>query len=88
MIISKYMISYGSDSPYIQLLLNLINLGTLLYSMKFAAMLFGENTQPDSVREEDSTHDIPQWTTFVFGVLTLLTGLFGNTFLQFLYGYD
>lgn len=86
--ISKYMISYGSDSPYIQLLLNLINLGTLLYSMKFAAMLFGENTQPDSVREEDSTHDIPQWTTFVFGVLTLLTGLFGNTFLQFLYGYD
>ncbi|PRY83329.1 complex I subunit 5 family protein [Alkalibacterium olivapovliticus] len=86
--ISKYMISYGSDSPYIQLLLNLINLGTLLYSMKFAAMLFGKNTQPDDIKGQDTRHDVPQWTTLTFGVLTLISGLFGNRLLQFLYGYD
>lgn len=86
--ISKYMISYGSDSPYIQLLLNLINLGTLLYSMKFAAMLFGKNTQPDEIKGQDTVHDVPQWTTLTFGVLTLISGLFGNTLLQFLYEYD
>lgn len=86
--ISKYMISYGSDSPYIQLLLNLINLGTLLYSMKFAAMLFGKNTQNEEDIKSDAVHDVPQWTTFTFGILTLISGLFGNTLLEFLYGFD
>lgn len=86
--ISKYMISYGSDSPYIQLLLNLINLGTLVYSMKFAAMLFGKNTMTDELKKKNTVHDMPQWITFTFGALTLASGIFGNFLLEFLYGYD
>lgn len=86
--ISKYMITYGSDNFAVQLLLNLINLGTLLYSIKFASMLFGKSTQPDELKDERAMHDVPQWTTFSFGLLTLVSGLFGTTFLEFLYGYS
>ncbi|OJF94032.1 complex I subunit 5 family protein [Alkalibacterium sp. 20] len=86
--ISKYMISYGSDSPYIQLLLNVINFGTLLYSIKFASVLFGEKIKPEKLKESKDPFNLTQWVTLTFGVLTLLTGLFGNRLITFLYGYS
>lgn len=89
--ISKYMISYGSDLPWVQMLLNLINLGTILYSMKLLAMLFGKNHLSENPNKNPNINEdskLSQWTTFVFGLLTLSTGVFGNWLLEFLYGYE
>ncbi|MER2063748.1 MAG: proton-conducting transporter membrane subunit [Alkalibacterium sp.] len=86
--ISKYMISYGSDSPYIQILLNVINFGTILYSIKFASILFGESSLSEAKKQADFKPDRAQWVTFLFGLLTLLTGLLGNQVIEFLYGYS
>lgn len=86
--ISKYMISYGSDSPYVQILLNLINFGTILYSLKFSSILFGPSSLSDAKKEAGLEPEKGQWVTFVFGLLTLLTGLFGNRVIEILYVYS
>ncbi|SFC51734.1 multicomponent Na+:H+ antiporter subunit D [Alkalibacterium subtropicum] len=86
--ISKYMISYGSDSPYVQVLLNVINFGTILYSIKFASILSGPTTLSEAKQKAGLKKDWAQWVTFAFGILTLLTGLLGNQVIEILYGYS
>lgn len=86
--ISKYMISYGSESPYVQILLNLINFGTILYSLKFASILFGPSSLSEAKKKAGLKKDRAQWITFIFGLLTLLTGLLGNQVIEIFYGYS
>jgi multicomponent Na+:H+ antiporter subunit D len=59
--------------------------------MKLVAMLFGKNQLSDNPNKNPDINEdskLSQWTTFVFGILTLGSGIFGNWLLEFLFGYD
>lgn len=86
--ISKNMIGSGIDSTFLYLLLNIVTLGTVVYSIKLATMLFGENKLSSEVKEKKDVPNLQQWTMLVFGILTILTGIFGQPLMEFLYDYS
>ncbi|EXJ22507.1 Na(+) H(+) antiporter subunit D [Alkalibacterium sp. AK22] len=85
--ISKYMISYGSYRPMVQLGLNLINLGTIMYFLKFSTILFGKDNRPEDERppKEDLLSEL---LVFIMGGLILLTGVYGPVSMDILFGYQ
>lgn len=50
-------------------------------------MLFGENKLSRKVKEKKEVPNLQQWTMLVFGRLTVLTGIFGQPLMEFLYDY-
>lgn len=85
--ISKYMISYGSDAPFVQLILNSINLGTITYFLKFGTILFGKDkrVELEKPQKEDTLSEIQ---VFLLGLFILLTGVFGQVGMNILFGYE
>jgi multicomponent Na+:H+ antiporter subunit D len=85
--ISKYMISYGSDLPFVQFALNLINLGTVTYFLKFGTILLGKDTREESEKppKEDFLSEIQ---VFLLGLFILLTGVFGQVGMDILFGFE
>lgn len=85
--ISKYMISYGSDLPFVQFALNLINLGTITYFLKFATILTGKDTRAEEEKppKEDFLSEIQ---VFLLGLFILLTGVYGQAGMDILFGYE
>ncbi|MCC5895464.1 MAG: hypothetical protein JJU16_08390 [Alkalibacterium sp.] len=85
--ISKYMISYGSYRPIVQFGLNLINLGTITYFLKFSTILFGKDNRVEESKppKEDLLSEL---LVFIMGGLILITGIYGPTSMNVLFGYE
>ncbi|OJF94031.1 complex I subunit 5 family protein [Alkalibacterium sp. 20] len=85
--VSKYLIAYGSDAALVQFGLNVINLGTITYFLKFSTILFGKDERPDEVKpmREDRLSEI---LVFVMGTLILVSGVFGPVSIDILFGYE
>ncbi|GAA0354184.1 proton-conducting transporter membrane subunit [Alkalibacterium iburiense] len=85
--ISKYMISYGSYQPLVQYGLNIINLGTITYFLKFATILTGEDSrlEEDKPPKEDLLSEI---LVFIMGIFILVTGVFGQTTIDVLFNFQ
>lgn len=82
--ISKYMIAHGTYDYTVTLLLNIINLGTVMSFVKYSTMLFGRNPKEGRART-----DIYALTaSVVMGVASFLTGIFGESLSQFLFNFE
>ncbi len=79
--ISKYLIAHGSDNLSMDIILIIINLGTLLAFMDFVKVFKGKGTRskPSKLR---------QTIIFSLGFLCLLGGLLGAQAIEFLFGYS
>ncbi|GEK90689.1 complex I subunit 5 family protein [Alkalibacterium kapii] len=82
--ISKYMIASGTSHSGVTLMLNIINLGTILSYVKFSTMLFGKRRKP--------TFIIPDTFSLIavvtMGIVTLLTGVLGTGFSDYFLGFS
>lgn len=79
--ISKYFILSGTEIFAFELLINLINFGTILSFVKFGQILFGKKQEHISKNDKYSNA-----TLITLGSLCFLTGLLGSPFLYLLLG--
>lgn len=82
--ISKYMIAHGTYDYGVTLLLNLINLGTIMSFVKYSTILFGKSPK-------EGRSKINLFTTlsaFFMGVASLFTGVFGEALTEFFLNFD
>lgn len=82
--ISKYMIAHGTTNYGVTLLLNLINLGTIMSFVKYSTMLFGNPRKTEMVKAKKSS----QITVLLLGLASLLTGVFARPLTAFLLNYE
>lgn len=82
--ISKYMIMHGTHNYWITLLLNLVNLGTVMSFVKYSTMLFGT---PRIGHKIEVPKNI-QFTSLFLGLASLLTGVFAIPISRFLLDYE
>ncbi|WP_161878804.1 complex I subunit 5 family protein [Alkalibacterium sp. MB6] len=85
--ISKYMISYGSYRPTIQFALNLINLGTITYFLKFGTILLGKDSRTEEAKKVKPDL-ISEILVFVMGIFIFLTGIFGQFTIDVLFDFQ
>ena len=78
--ISKYLISHGSDNLLIDILLIIINLGTMTAFAKFTGIFRGKGTR-------SKTPKLRRLIIMVLGTMCLLGGLFGGQVIELLFGY-
>jgi multicomponent Na+:H+ antiporter subunit D len=78
--ISKYLISHGSDNLLIDILLIIINLGTMTAFAKFTGIFRGKGTR-------SKTPKLRRIIIMVLGTMCLLGGLFGGQVIELLFGY-
>lgn len=82
--ISKYMIAHGTYDYGVTILLNIINLGTIMSFVKYATMLFGKNP-----KEGQAKIDILALiASFLMGIASLFTGIFGEFLTEFLFNFE
>lgn len=82
--ISKYMIAHGTDNYAVTLMLNLVNLGTVMSFVKYATMLFGDSGKEGHAK----TDRLSIFSSMFLGLASLLTGVFGVQVSQFLFSYE
>lgn len=82
--ISKYMIIHGTEDYVITLLLNLINLGTIMSFVKYSTMLFGDKLKTSFDKPKRSV----RLTVLALGLASLLTGVFARPLTAFLLNYE
>lgn len=82
--ISKYMIAHGTYDYGVTLLLNIINLGTIMSFVKYSTMLFGKNPKKGQAKV-----DIFALTaSFLMGIASLITGIFGEILTEFFFNFE
>ena len=79
--ISKYLISHGSGNLIIDILLIVINLGTMTAFAKFIGVFRGKGTR-------SKTSKLRRVIILTLGAMCLLGGLFGSQVIEFLFGYS
>ncbi|OJF94033.1 complex I subunit 5 family protein [Alkalibacterium sp. 20] len=82
--ISKYMIAHGTYDYNVTIMLNIINLGTTMSFVKYATMLFGENTKGKRVKSDV----FAVGASLVMGIASFFTGIFGEAMTLFLLNYE
>ena len=82
--ISKYFMMAEVNLPLF-ILMSVINLGTILVFIKYAAMLFG---QPRSDLEPVQTEKIQQFVILLLGGFSFIGGVLGESFIFVLFGVD
>jgi multicomponent Na+:H+ antiporter subunit D len=82
--ISKYMIAHGTYDYGVTMLLNIINLGTIMSFVKYATMLFGKNPKEGHAKVDF----FALIASFAMGVASLFTGIFGETLTEFLFNFE
>lgn len=82
--VSKYMIVHGTHSYPVILLLNLINLGTIMSFVKYSTMLFGKPKEGIKPKAKKSA----QVTVLALGLASLLTGVFAPMLSEALLNYE
>lgn len=81
---SKYMIAHGTTDTWVTILLNIINLGTILSFVKYSTMFFGK-----SQKEERATVDkFAVGASLFMGITSLITGLFGVQLTEFFFNFQ
>ncbi len=82
--ISKYMIAHGTYDYSVSLLLNIINLGTVMSFVKYATMLFGKSPE-----EGQAKSDFYALTAcVVMGIASFFTGIFGEGLTEFFFNFE
>jgi len=79
--VSKYFIMSGADTV-VNTVMILINLGTILVSIRFAAMLFGQADESFVGKKTAKSSDI---SIYFLGVLCFVGGIFGEEIMSFLF---
>ena len=74
---SKYMISHGSQNIFMDIVLIIISLGTLISFVKFVNVFKGEGNRA-------ATSKLRKIIILILGVLCLFGGLFGETAIKFI----
>ncbi|TVP89998.1 complex I subunit 5 family protein [Alkalibacterium sp.] len=82
--ISKYMIAHGTYDYGVTLLLNIINLGTMMSFIKYSTMLFGNNPKEGHAK----TDRFALVASVSMGIASFFTGIFGEALTQFLFNYE
>lgn len=82
--ISKYMIAHGTYDYNVTIMLNIINLGTTMSFVKYATMLFGENTKGTRVKSDI----FAVGAALAMGTASFFTGIFGEALTMFLLNYE
>lgn len=82
--ISKYMIAHGTSDPLVTILLNVINLGTIMSFVKYATVFFGNS--PKEGRAESDKYAVG--ASLFMGVTSLLTGIFGVQLTQYFFNFE
>lgn len=90
--ISKYFISAGAD-PVMNIVIIIINLGTIVSFVKYSSMLFGKKSQLacDSGESTDDIHrpyKCQQAAVLLLGTLCLIGGIFGEQAVEYTFGAD
>lgn len=80
--VSKYFMMSGADY-FVNTLMILVNLGTILVAIRFAAMLFGTPDESYTGKKTDKSSDV---AIYVLCALCFTGGLFGEELLEFLFG--
>jgi len=86
---SKYFIMYDID-PLLNILLTLVNLGTIMVFIKYSAMLFGsikteESTEKELIEKQDKWQLV---SMVVLGGMCLALGIMGEQFISVLFGVE
>lgn len=82
--ISKYMIAHGTYDYTVTLLLNVINLGTIMSFVKYSTLLFGKNSQGEKAKVDV----FAVIASFLMGVASLFTGIFGEVLTEFFFNFE
>jgi len=80
--VSKYLLMSGADR-IVSTVMILINLGTILVSIRFAAMLFGKPDGSFVGKKTDKSSDV---AVYILGALCFVGGIFGEQAIDFLFG--
>ena len=80
--ISKYLIAHGSADMPTNVLLTLINLGTIVSFIKFSGIFFGNTGKRAHVSLNRRI------SCSVLGLICLVFGIFGTPIIRFLFGID
>jgi multicomponent Na+:H+ antiporter subunit D len=78
--ISKYLIETGTTGIIFEFALLLINLGTVVYFLKFLRIFTGKSGKPES-----TIHPCRSAVVLLLGVICFTGGIFGRSFLEFLF---
>ena len=79
--ISKYLMSHGSDTLLIDILLIVVNLGTMTAFAKFIGVFRGKGVRSHTSR-------LRRTVIMTLGLMCLIGGLMGGPVIQFLFGYN
>ncbi len=80
--ISKYFIQYGAKRTWIEVLILLINFGTILCFVKYSTILFGEGKRKRKVQFSK------QIAVVILAVSCVIGGIFGVELMNFMYDTD
>ena len=78
------MIAHGTSDPLVTILLNVINLGTIMSFVKYATVFFGNS--PKEGRAESDKYAVG--ASLFMGVTSLLTGIFGVQLTQYFFNFE
>ncbi|MPW25753.1 proton-conducting membrane transporter [Alkalibaculum sp. M08DMB] len=78
--ISKYLIAYGTSGSWAEYGLLFINLGTIIYIVKYSQMFFGLDT---GIRCRSDFYR--NTVVFVLGIICFIGGIFGEKSIEFLF---
>lgn len=78
--ISKYLIGKSNESVLMDWVFNIVNLGTLIYFIKFATIFTGKKLNKPGIVPFNR-----QVVLIILGTLCLLGGIFGEYVIEFLY---
>lgn len=82
--ISKYMIAHGTSDPLVTILLNVINLGTIMSFVKYATVFFGKSPKEGRVTSDKYAVG----ASLFMGVTSLITGIFGVQLTQYFFNFE
>lgn len=82
--ISKYMIAHGTSDPLVTILLNIINLGTIMSFVKYATVFFGKPSKEGRVVNDKYAVG----ASLFMGITSLITGIFGVQLTQYFFGFS
>lgn len=85
--VSKYMMSSGSYHTAYQIAMNLINIGTIVYFIKFCSILVGEEDKI-KVKGDVAVDKFSEYVVLILSIGMIMTGVFGPTLVDALFNFS
>lgn len=82
--ISKYMIAHGSTETWVAVLLNIVNIGTVMSFVKYSTKFFGKN----QVSKKAKTDKYAVFASLLMGITSLVIGIFGENLTEFFFNFE